>query len=502
VKKLKEPAARWLDEKTLPPLTYTDGPPLGEQATRYLLYRQSRAREMAPDAEGKHLAALIDRSKSGDFALALLSQFLGTKLQISDRWILAVVGMLGDDRAVPALNRLVQEWADSARGKMAEYAVQALALLGTDAALMTVDGLALRYRSKYKNVGAAAVAAFEAAAARRGITVDELGDLVVPWLGFEPSKERIVEAGGKSYRVFVNPEWKLAYRDIEKNRIVGSLPRSAPKEVLDGLKAEVALLKDVAKGQKARLENLLVVQHRWPVARWRALFLDHPVLLPFAMRLVWGEYDRADQLIGTFQALEDRSLTTARDEPSEIDGDTSSIGMVHPLELDAGTLLAWRTHLADYEIAPPFPQLDRPVVMVKDDETETKISARFRDTSLNGMTFRGRAEKLGWTRGSVLDGGNVDAYRKPFPAAGVEAFLSLDGLYMGIGREESITLHDLCFVRGGTVQIGSYTFDRPSNESDERLIPFGSVPAIVFSEVMADLAKISGKVGAGDEEAS
>ena len=35
---------------------------------RYLLYRQSRAKEMRPDVEAKPLYALIDRDGSGDFA--------------------------------------------------------------------------------------------------------------------------------------------------------------------------------------------------------------------------------------------------------------------------------------------------------------------------------------------------------------------------------------------------------------------------------------------------
>ena len=80
--------------------------------------------------------------------------------------------------------------------------------------------------------------------------------------------------------------------------------------------------------------------------------------------------------------------------------------------------MAWQTHLADYEIASPFPQLERPVIAVKDDERGTKLCRDYDGTSLNAMTFRSRAEKLGWTRGSVADGGGVDAYRKVFPAQG------------------------------------------------------------------------------------
>jgi len=497
-KKIEQPPAAWLDESRLPPLRYADGTPLGGETTRFLLYRQARAREMRPDVEARPLYAMIDRANSGDFALELLKLFAATKADAADRWVLAVTGLLGDDRVVPTLNSLIQQWGDSARGKMAEYGVQALALLGTDTALTTVDALALRYRVKNKNIGAAAVAAFAEAAERRGISTDELGDLVVPWLGFAPGKPRIVEAGGKRFQVAVSSEWKLVYRDLEKNKPVSSLPKSAPKEILATIKDEAAILKDVTKGQKARIENLMVRQHRWPVARWRALFLDHPLLFPFAARLVWGAYDQDHKLVGTFRALEDRSLTTPADEAFTLEG-VASIGITHPLELDEAARSAWRTHLADYEIKTPFPQLDRPVVAVKDNERSQKMCRDYDGTSLNAMTFRSRAEKLGWARGSVTDAGGVDAYRKVFPGAGVEAFLGLDGMFVGIGMNDTIQLQNLLFVRAGTVKIGSYVYDTPSDEADPRLIPFGEVPPVVFSEVMGDLARISGKQ-AGDSE--
>ena len=167
-KKLQAPIAAWLDESRLPALRYTDGAELGPETTRFLLYRQSRAREIRPDVEARPLYSLIDHASGADFALELFKQFAATKADAADRWVLAMAGLLGDDRVVPTLNALIQQWAESARGKMAEYGVQALALLGTDAALTTVDALSLRYRTKKKNVGAAAVEAFAEAAERRG----------------------------------------------------------------------------------------------------------------------------------------------------------------------------------------------------------------------------------------------------------------------------------------------------------------------------------------------
>jgi len=240
-KKLKAPVAAWLDESRLPPLRNKDGTELGAETTRFLLYRQSRAREMRPDVEARPLFAMIDRKTSSDFALELFKMFASTKAEAADRWALAITGLLGDDRVVPTLNALIQQWGDSARGKMAEYGVQALALLGTDAALTSVDALALRYRTKNKNIGAAAVEAFAEAAERKGLTVDELGDLVVPWLGFTPGQPRVVDCGGKPFQVKVGPDFKLAYRDIEKNKPAKSLPKAAPKEVLAQLKNEAEI---------------------------------------------------------------------------------------------------------------------------------------------------------------------------------------------------------------------------------------------------------------------
>ena len=104
----------------------------------------------------------------------------------------------------------------------------------------------------------------------------------------------------------MSPDWKLVYRDLEKNKSVASLPKSAPEEVLAQLKNETAILKDVSKGQKARIENLMVRQHRWPVDRWQELFLDHPVLFPFATRLSGEPMVKINKLLAPFAALEDR----------------------------------------------------------------------------------------------------------------------------------------------------------------------------------------------------
>jgi len=431
IAKIDDPPVKWLDPINLPAPKLTNGSKLSSDWLHYLLYRQSRVKEMRTDIEARSLYSQLDRKSSGELALAVAQAFFGSKAEADDRWTMAFAAIIGDDRLVPVFTRQIKEWADSMRGKLAEYAAQALALLGTDSALLALDAMTIRYRSKNKNIGKAASEAFAEAARTRGLTVEELGDLVVPWLGFQPGQPRIVDPGKSKLEARINNDFKLTFRDVATNKKVAKLPDSASADLKAEFKELSASLKEAVKSQLLRMETLMVRQFRWPRARWEELYLQHPLLLPFAQRLVWGAYDKTGKLLGTFRALEDRSLTDAEDEPYSLPSDCD-MGIVHPLELTAEIRQTWLKHLADYDIVPPFAQLERSVVTVKDEQAKTKFGNEVANTEINAMTFKGRAEKLGWGRGSVCDGGGINHYVKAFPGAGVDVFVGTDGMYDGI----------------------------------------------------------------------
>jgi hypothetical protein len=66
--------------------------------------------------------------------------------------------------------------------------------------------------------------------------------------------------------------------------------------------------------------------------------------------------------------------------------------------------------------------------------------------------------------------------------------------------EAEVKLQDAFFVKAGTVKVGSYEYDEPANEKDERVLRFGDVPPIVYSEIVGDLQKIAGKGTKEDTE--
>jgi hypothetical protein len=197
-------------------------------------------------------------------------------------------------------------------------------------------------------------------------------------------------------------------------------------------------------------------------------------------------------LAGTFRALEDCSLTDANDEPYTLPGDCT-IGIIHPLELTAELRQQWMQHLADYDVIPPFAQLERSVVIVKPEQVNIKFGTEVAETELNAMTFKGRAERLGWTRGSVCDAGCINYYVKLFPGADVDVFVGTEGMYVGVDMYTDIKLGKVFFVRHRSVQIGSYIYDEPNDSKDPRLVSYGEVPPIAFSEAMGDVVKIAGK---------
>jgi hypothetical protein len=489
--RIKGLPARWLNDNSLPPLHYTDGEPLDRDAVHYLLFRQARATKLEPDVEVQALYDLIDRRSSGDFALTLMKGFLAAGANLKERWAMLLACLFGDARVVPLLQSQIRAWEEGQQPKRAEDGVRAMALLGNDAALMGLDALVNHYRGKRPYLAAAAAEGLARAAEQRRLTPEELGDCVVPWLGFEPGNPRVVSWGKRRVEVRIGLDFKMHFTDLETGKPLKALPASAPESVQAELKEQSAWLKETVKAQLARLEGLMVRQHRWPAGRWRELFLSHPLLGPFAVRLVWGAFDDAGRLTVTFRALEDRSLTGADDQevPPPPAG---SVGIVHPLELDEGTRQAWQCHLADYEIEPPFPQLGRPVLQLPPERQGEKVSKDFAGVTVLAGTLRNRAEKLGWIRGAVSGGGGIRAYWKGFPAAGLDAVVGVQDMYIGAGWDAEVELGRVSFVRAGGKGRG---YEYAPIDEDPRLVSFGEVPPILFAEVMGDLQKIAGSGG-------
>lgn len=489
-KGLKFPKCSWLDISALPALIGTDGNALSIPFINILIAKQSNHKtlEAAPDV--LPVMAYIDRERNATFAAALVEGFLKSEQAAADRWALTFGGLLGDKRIINLLLPRIQGWCENARCKLAEYAAQAISLLPGNEPLMVLDSLSNRYRSKFKNVGRACSEAFSAAATARGITADELADMVVPDFGFDAEGVRRFDWDGGGISAELGADFKLSWFDTETEKSWKSLPTNAPEEVKAEVKSVTKLIRETVKAQTARLEMSLVRQRRWPVARWRELFENHPLLRSFASGLVWGVYDGQGQLLRTFRRYGNGILADASGGMEELPETDTLIGMIHPLELTTESLASWHGHFARMKVKQPFPQLERPV------ETMDPLHGNRRSINLtvgksvSAGTFRSRAEKRGWVRGSVVDAGGISSYYKLYPGAGIEVVLPTNNFWIGCDPMEEIELEAAYFATAGTVERGSYIYDEPAPD-DPRVLRFDQVAPVVFSETIGDLKAIT-----------
>ncbi len=471
--KLDKPAAKWLDEKKLPALTWTGGKKVDPLALRFVLYRQTRQTEITIDAEARGVLALMDRKKGTDFATKLLALVMKNGgVAAKNRFALALVGIFGGEDVVEALEELATEQRN-------ENAVRTIGLVGTMEAARALDRVMKVFRIKYPNVREAAQEAFDAIAEGLGKTPFELADAMIPDFGFV--KGRVAIAGVKP------PVYATLDADRKVTLVVdsGKVPKLTGKPK-DAVKALSEHVKECARQLQSSLEYYLIVRRRWDVAAFQGFFETNPLAFAFARGFVWGGVGGSP----SFRVTADREHVGADGKIVALPKG-ASIGLVHPLEIEAADRAKWLAALAGAGIKPAFPQLDRPTFSPREEERNRSKCFRFEDKEMSGLTFKGRAERRGWRRGSVVDSGGVSAYRKVFPHDQVEVFIGTDGLNVQSYEDSEVTLKDLFFVRSGAVVTGSYTYDEPRDEDDERLIRLGEVPAIVFSEVVADLTAIA-----------
>ncbi|MEN9359191.1 MAG: hypothetical protein RL095_726 [Verrucomicrobiota bacterium] len=459
----------WLKIEALPPLRLKDGSPMTAEEILHLISCQASMDGAELNPEAALWLELIDRTQSRAFAEVFLDAYLA-KPDPKIRYALVLGCALGDDSFLPRLVAPLAAWAKGNRGRQAMLNLEAMALIGTPLALMKLEEVAHEFRSKYPYIGVAAKEAMQAVAEARGVSVDELGDSIIPWLGFEPGQPQI--HGTCEVRIGADGKWQYW--------VGGKKKAAAPAEIKGVMKTLSPQLRAVIKAQKIRHNRMLVQERRWSPAAWGELYLKNPVLGPFLLSQIWGLWDEDGKLTASFRGDGEGGLIKA-DESSFVLPDHGSIGLIHPLHLDGDGHHDWKEHLVAARLTALVPQLERPLRLMRDDEASL-TEGLWCDQAVAAVgSVRSKAERFGWIK--QQDGSSIYAYRKVFPRAGLYADL---GVNFEVYAEftDTTTLDRLSFHRvdGGAA------------------LPFGQVPPIVFSEAVSDALLIAGKTVEEEEE--
>jgi hypothetical protein len=429
-----------------------------------------------------------DRASLQEFAWRLFESWLAEGGPAKEKWAMQALGHWGGDAAALKLTPLVRAWPGESQHPRAVLGLECLRAIGTDTALMQINGIAQKVA--FKGLKAKAAECMEGIAKDRGFTRAQLEDRIVPDCDLDARGSRTFDFGPRQFRLVLGPGMKPLVREAD-GKLRSDLPKPTAKddpalaaEAVEAWKLLKKQVSEVAKVQAVRLEQAMVTGRRWPAGEFEELLVRHPLMTNLVRLVIWGVYGEDGRLEATFRVTEDQSYADPADEVFALPAE-ARVGLVHPLQLGEAEKAAWGEVLADYEIVPPFEQIGRPVFTLEAAERGQQELDRWKALAIPPQSLVFTLEKLGWQRGIPQGNGTVYSHSKPFEGADVTAVIEYeDGISVGYvegWEDQQITR---CSFIAGLWRPDDYPFSK-----EGQLL--GDVDPVVVSEVLSDLTTIA-----------
>ena len=430
----------------------------------------------APYAGIAHVRAACTPASLAAFAWQLFEAWFAAGAPNKEHWAFTALAQIGGDDAARRLAPLIRAWPGEGGHARAVLGLDVLAGIGSDVALMHLNGIAQKV--KFKALQQHARDRIGTIADARGLTSEELADRLVPDLGLDADGSLALDFGPRAFRVGFDEELKPFVRDASGARLK-DLPKplrtdddalaTAATERYKALKKDARAL---AALQLQRFERAMVERRRWSADEFRLFLLGHPLLVHLVRRLLWtATCDGAPA--ASFRVAEDASFADADDAGYELPDD-ARVGLAHPLELDATEIAAFAQVFADYEIVQPFRQIGRETHVLTAGERQATELVRFEGRKIATVSALG-LESRGWRFGDAQDGGWIGWVTRDLP----------DDLQAELGLDPGTSAGD---VRMEPVQrLQKLVLRRRGSWNNEGLVAFGKLDAIVASELLRDL---------------
>ncbi|EEY9295230.1 WGR and DUF4132 domain-containing protein [Escherichia coli] len=351
-----------------------------------------------------------------EFAWDLFTAWQTAGAPSKESWAFTALGVLGNDDTARKLTPLIRAWPGESQHKRATVGLDILAAIGSDIALMQLNGIAQKL--KFKALQERAKEKIADIAESRELTVAELEDRLAPDLGLDDNGSLLLDFGPRQFTVSFDETLKPFVRDVSGSRLK-DLPKpnksDDESQANDAVNRYKLLKKDartVAAQQVARLESAMCLRRRWSPENFQLFLVEHPLVRHLTRSLIWGVYSAENQLLACFRVAEDNSYSTADDDLFTLPEGDISIGIPHVLEISPTDAAAFGQLFADYELLPPFRQLDRNSYALTEAERNASELTRWAGRKCPSGRVMGLANK-GWMRGEPQDGGWIGWMIKP-----------------------------------------------------------------------------------------
>lgn len=495
--RLKDPSGHGMFELYLDRLDAADAAALGSHVLRAWIAQDT----IRPPEEESRAHAELEGRRNHDRAQRDLARAIGTEQEdcarrqaavplsrhverayryhhqlfpgsaIADKGLLALtVRMDGAEltRAVRDYEATCWRWQGGHRAQLAAL-MTALAANGHPDALALLQSAARGHAMR--SIRKTATALLEQVARRRGWSADELADRMIPTAGFDDDGALRLSYGGRTVIARPTPEGGVVLADAD-GRPLKSLPAARASDDPGGADAAKKRLGSARRQVKAamslqasRLYEAMCASRTWPADQWRELLADHPLVGRLVTRLIWEALPDGVR----FRPAEDGALLGADDAAVEL-APGAVVRLAHRTALSGAEADAWRRHLADYEVDPPFDQLGAAAPDVPADATAVRAPGGRRVTTT--FALRRAAAKRGWRRAPAEDGGWFWSYLKDFPSLGLTAAVNFSGARLP-EEDQPCAVDDLEVRRGRAPVV------------------LGRVPPVLLAECCADFAALA-----------
>ncbi|EMN88591.1 hypothetical protein LEP1GSC108_0631 [Leptospira weilii str. UI 13098] len=139
----------------------------------------------------KSLKEQAEQVSLDDFVWKLFEAWISLGAPNKDKWAFTALGRLGGDRIALKLTPLIKVWPGESQHQRAVLGLEILKTIGSDTALMQLNGIAQKV--KFKGLKEMANTFMESIAKKKGLKKSELEDRVVPDCGLdEKGKENSI----------------------------------------------------------------------------------------------------------------------------------------------------------------------------------------------------------------------------------------------------------------------------------------------------------------------
>ena len=452
--------------------------PLPDDAMRHLGTMLSFPRDITPYAGLAIIKETFTRESLADFGWDLYTAWTEAGAPAKENWAFTSLGILGNDDTARKLTPLIRAWPGESQHKRAVYGLDVLANIGSDIALMLLNGIAQKI--KFVALQEHASDKINMVAENRGLTMAELEDRLAPDLGLDINGSLTLDFGSRQFTVGFDETLKPVVRD-ENGKVLKDLPKPNQSDDKTLSTDAVILFKQLKKDVRAianqqitRLEQAMCQRRRWTAEQFRLFLVEHPLMCHLTRRLLWGVYNDENTLIACFRVAEDSTYSDAQDELFTLPA--GNIGIPHVLEIPAESAAAFRQIYADYELLPPFQQLDRGSYRLADNERSAHELTRWQGRLCQAGRIVG-LERRGWQR--LEESGSVYAMRKSTPYGDLELETEPFSLIYG---ETGY---------GDLLPVESVKMTSPGERySTQPSLTFSALDAITASELINDIESL------------